>query len=96
MVLYIARILVCITEGAICGGACVRACRYEGYDQKERPHINQADVALLQYPLGLRSNKRVFPALPNSTTPDVQLAVNDLLFWQPKSDNQVGFSCSNR
>ena len=67
---------------------------YQGYDQKKRPHINQADVALLQYPLGLRSNKRIFPSLPNSTNPDNQLALNDLLFWQPKSDNQV-FYVSN-
>ena len=68
---------------------------YEGYDQKKRPHINQADVALLQYPLGLRSNKRVFPSLPGSKQPDIQLAVNDLLFWQPKSDNQVFYTVSS-
>ena len=65
---------------------------YQGYDQKKRPHINQADVALLQYPLGLRTNKRVFPSLLNSKNPDNQLAVNDLLFWQPKSDNQVFYT----
>ena len=64
---------------------------FEGYDQKKRAHINQADVALLQYPLGLRENARVFPPLPNRTNPD-QLAVNDLLFWQPKSDNGVFYT----
>ena len=65
---------------------------YHGYDQKSRPHINQADVTLLQYPLGLRSNKRIFPPLPNSKNPDTQLAINDLLFWQPKSDNQIFYT----
>ena len=65
---------------------------FHGYDQKTRPHINQADVTLLQYPLGLRSNKRVFPPLPNSKNPEIQLAINDLLFWQPKSDNQVFYT----
>jgi trehalose/maltose hydrolase-like predicted phosphorylase len=64
---------------------------YAGYDPKKRPHINQADVALLQYPLGLRTDKRVFPGLPGETNPD-QLAINDLLFWQPKSDNQVFYT----
>ena len=38
---------------------------FEGYNQALRPHINQADVALLQYPLGLREDRRVFPPLPN-------------------------------
>lgn len=65
---------------------------FHGYDQKTHPHINQADVTLLQYPLGLRSNKRIFPPLPNSKHPDIQLAINDLLFWQPKSDNQVFYT----
>lgn len=65
---------------------------YENYEQSQRPHINQADVALLQYPLGLRSNKRIFPVLSSSKIPDTQLAVNDLLFWQPKSDNQVFYT----
>ena len=65
---------------------------YHGYDQQKRPHINQADVALLQYPLGLRSNNRVFPPLTHSQRPLNQLAVNDLLFWQPKSDNQVFYT----
>ena len=64
---------------------------FEGYSQIARPHINQADVALLQYPLGLRTNARVFPALPGQPNPD-QLAINDLLFWQPKSDNQVFYT----
>jgi trehalose/maltose hydrolase-like predicted phosphorylase len=65
---------------------------FHGYSQKTHPHINQADVTLLQYPLGLRSNKRVFPPLPNSKNPEFQLAINDLLFWQPKSDNQVFYT----
>ena len=65
---------------------------YHGYNQTKRLHINQADVTLLQYPLGLRSNKRIFPSLPNSKNPDTQLAINDLLFWQPKSDNQVFYT----
>ena len=52
----------------------------------------QADVTLLQYPLGLRSNKRIFPPLPNSKNPEFQLAINDLLFWEPKSDNQVFYT----
>ena len=78
---------------------------FEGYDQHKRPHINQADVALLQYPLGLRTEPRIFPALPGEQNPD-QLAINDLLFWQPlhrclrrnqpristKSDNTVFFT----
>ena len=65
---------------------------YEGYDQARRPHINQADVALLQYPLGLNQNKRIFPALSGSKNPELQLAINDLLFWAPKSDNQVFYT----
>jgi len=28
---------------------------YEGYDQAKRPHINQADVALLQYAITKKS-----------------------------------------
>ena len=64
---------------------------YEGYSQKLRPHINQADVTLLQYPLGLADDRRIFPLLPGEANPN-QLAINDLLFWQPKSDNQVFYT----
>lgn len=64
---------------------------YEGYDQKKRPHINQADVTLLQYPLGLADNRRLFPLVAGSSNPN-QIAINDLLFWQPKSDNQIFYT----
>jgi galactosylceramidase len=44
---------------------------YDGYTVKTRPYINQADVALMQYPLGLPMNLNV--------------AINDLKFYQERS-----------
>jgi len=81
-----------VKAGAFMTGTLVHP-EFQGYNQTQRPHINQADVALLQYPLGLRSNKRVFPPIGSKPAlRDTQLAINDLLFWQPKSDNQVFYT----
>lgn len=44
---------------------------FDGYTTKVRPNINQADVALMQYPLGLPM--------------DTDVAKNDLLFYQERS-----------
>lgn len=44
---------------------------YADYTVAEHPYINQADVALMQYPLGLAMDKAI--------------AVNDLRFWQERS-----------
>jgi len=49
-------------------------------------------VALLQYPLGLRTNKRVFPPLASSkNNPENQLAVNGKSDLSPTSDVLVSF-----
>ena len=44
---------------------------FDGYTTKVRPNINQADVALMQYPLGLQM--------------DGEVAKNDLVFYQARS-----------
>lgn len=44
---------------------------FEGYTTKVRPYINQADVALMQYPLGMTMSSDV--------------AFNDLLYYQARS-----------
>jgi hypothetical protein len=60
---------------------------YANYTVTGHPYINQADVALMQYPLGAciveESSQSELKGCGLTMTKD--LAVNDLLFWQERS-----------
>ena len=58
---------------------------YADYTVAGHPYINQADVALMQYPLGACIGSTQDELRGCGLTMNKELAVNDLLFWQERS-----------